>query len=144
MEIRVRQAWISDTEIGEPKWGQKRNVPLPQKVSNMLSELRRRSEHILPDALVFHNPDGSRKGATWWNSRFNKAMKKAKIKHKERNLTGHSFRHSLNTLLGAKGYSDEKIRAALGWTNPKTQADYTHWNTDHLREQADIVDGLLS
>ena len=71
-------------------------------------------------------------------------MKKEKFKPKERNLTGHSFRHSLNTLLRAKGYSDEKIRAALGWTNAKTQADYAHWNTDHLREQADIVDGILS
>jgi len=122
MGIHVMQAWKTDTELGEPKWGQKRNVPLPQKVSDKLKELRRRSEHVLPDALVFHNPDGSRKGTTWWNSRFYKAMKKAKIKPKERNLTAHSFRHSLNTLLKAKGYSDEKIRAALGWTNPKTQA----------------------
>jgi integrase len=71
-------------------------------------------------------------------------MQKAKVNAKDRNLTGHSFRHSLNTLLRAKVYSDEKIRAALGWTNPKTQADYTHFNTDHLREQANIVDGLLS
>jgi integrase len=71
-------------------------------------------------------------------------MKQAKINTKERNLTGHSFRHSLNTILRAKGYSDEKIRAALGWTNPKTQEDYTHWNTDHLRGQADIVEMLLS
>lgn len=109
-----------------------------------LKILRRKSEHVLPDSLVFHNPDGSRKGTTWWNTQFRKAMRQAKIKAQERNLTGHSFRHSLNTLLRAKGYSDEKIRAALGWTNPKTQANYTHFNTDHLREQADIVDGLLS
>jgi integrase len=71
-------------------------------------------------------------------------MKQAKIDIKGRNLTGHSFRHSLNTLLRAKDYSDEKIRAALGWTNPKTQEDYTHWNTDHLREQAEIVDRVFS
>jgi integrase len=144
MEIHVRQAWKSDTELGEPKWGQKRSIPLPHKVSDKLRLLRRKSEHVLPDSLVFHNPDGSRKGSTWWNSRFSKAMKNAKINAKDRYLTGHSFRHSLNTLLRAKGYSDEKIRATLGWTNPKTQADYTHWNTDHLREQAEIVDGLLS
>ena len=100
--------------------------------------------HVLPDALASCDPDGSRKGTTWWNSRFRKAMKQAKIYTKERNLAGHSFRHSLHTILRSKGCSDEKIRAALGWSNPKTQADYTLWTTDHLREQAEIVDGLLS
>jgi integrase len=93
MEIHVRQAWKSDTELGEPKWGQKRSIPLPHKVSDKLRLLRRKSEHVLPDSLVFHNPDGSRKGSTWWNSRFSKAMKNAKINAKDRYLTGHSFRH---------------------------------------------------
>lgn len=143
LEIHVRQAWKSDTELGESKWGQKRKIPLPQKAADRLKQLRKKSEHVLPDALAFHNPDGSRKGATWWTGRFKKAMKAAQIDAKKRNLTGHSFRHSLNTLLRAKGYSDEKIRAALGWTNPSTQAGYTYWQTDHLREQADLVDGLF-
>jgi len=143
LELHVRQAWKSDTELGEPKWGQKRRIPLPNKAAERLKQLRRQSEHVLPDALVFHNPDGSRKGATWWTGRFTKAMKISKIDAKKRNLTGHSFRHSLNTLLRAKGYSDEKIRAALGWTNPRTQAGYTHWQAEHLREQSEIIDNLF-
>ena len=105
--------------------------------------LRRESEHVLPDALIFSNPDSSRKGTTWWNTRFRKAMKQAKINTKEQNLTGHSFRHSLNSILRAKGYSDEKIRAALGWTNPKTQAGYTHANGETLQRMADSLDDIF-
>ncbi len=142
--FHVQHAWKSDTELGEPKWGQVRDVPLPLATAQKLKELRIDSIHVLPDALVFHNEDGSRKGTTWWKKRFDNAMKAAGIDYKNRNLTGHSFRHTLNTILRDQGYSDEKIRAALGWSNPQTQAGYTHWKPEHLRGQADIVDDIFS
>lgn len=70
-------------------------------------------------------------------------MVKAKINAKVRRLTPHSFRHSLNTLLRDQGVPDEKIRAALGWTNEKTQDGYTHFSAEHLQDQVEIIDGIF-
>jgi len=121
-----------------------RDVPLPLRTIKKLKELRTASFRVLPDALVFHNDDGSKKGYTWFTKRFKKAMDKAGIDNKARNLSGHSFRHSLNTILRDAGYSDEKIRAAMGWSNPKTQVGYTHWDSAHLMDQADLVDNIFN
>ncbi len=143
--LHVERAWISDTELGdEPKWGQIREVRLPEHTTQKLKELRADSIHVLPEALVFHNEDGTRKGGTWYNNRFQAAMKKAKIDYKARNLTGHSFRHACATILADHGLDDRKIQAALGWTNPKTQGIYTHIRAEHLGDQAKILDGIFN
>ncbi len=142
--LHVRQAWKSDTELGPPKWGRKRTVPLPSFTMRKLRELRAGSLHVLPDALIFHNWDGKRKSPFWWQMRFRGAMEKAKIDAKARNLTAHSFRHSLNTILRDQGVSDMKIRALLGWSNPRIQDVYTHIGPEHLQDQVELIDGIFS
>lgn len=141
--LHVEHAWREDGTLSEPKWGQRRVVPLPKKTAQKLKELRAASLYVLPDSLVFHGVKGERRGATWFQGRFRRAMKEAKIDTAGRRLTAHSFRHSLNTTLRDQGVPDEKIRAAMGWSNPGTQATYTHWDVRHLREQADLVDKLF-
>lgn len=141
---RVEQAWkFKMHELGLPKWGRTRTTPLPAKTANALKELRAESLHVLPDALVFCYPDGTRLGDRWWNEHFHKATTAAKIDAKARNLKPHSFRHTLVTLLADKGQQPEKIRAALGWTNASTQDGYTHWEQTDLNGQATIVDSLF-
>lgn len=141
----VRRAWKNDHEIGLPKWDKIReDLPLPEVTAQKLLELRTESLHVLPDALVFHKAGGIKRSTRWWQLTFVAAMKKAKITVKERGLTAHSFRHSLNTFLRDQGVPDEKIRATLGWTTAKTQDGYTHWSAEHLREQAKVIDGLFS
>lgn len=142
LAVHVEQAWKDEREVGEPKWGQRRIVPLPARTAQKLKELRAESIHVMPDSLVFCYDDGSRFGATWFTKRFARAMATVGIDPKVRALRPHSFRHSLNTLLRDAGYSDEKIRAAMGWTNAGTQALYTHWKVEHLRDQAKIIDGI--
>lgn len=141
--LHVQRAWKSTTEIGEPKWGQVRIIPLPVRTLQKLKELKASSFHVLPDALIFHRPDGSRRGEAWFTKRFHKAMFKMKIQRISRSLKPHSFRHTLNTILRDRGIPDEKIRAAMGWSNPQTQAGYTHWKPEHLRGQADIIDDIF-
>ena len=70
-------------------------------------------------------------------------MAKTGIDTKSRNLKPHSFRHTLNTMLRDAGQDAAKIRAALGWTQEKTRELYTHWQVDHLRDQANVVDDIL-
>ena len=142
--VKIEQAWKFKTgELGLPKWNKIRATPLPAKTAKALKALRAESFHVLPDALVFCYPDGTRLGDRWWNERFHKAVKAAGIDTKARNLKPHSFRHSLATILADKGQQPEKIRAALGWTNPTTQSGYTHWGDTDLNGQAAIVDEIL-
>ncbi len=143
-EINILQAWKSDTEIGLPKWGKTREgIPIPEITVQKLRKLRSESTHVLPDAFIFHNDSGSRKSGLWWQDHFHAAMKKAKIDVKTRQLVAHSFRHSLNTILRDQGVPAEKIRAVMGWTNEKTQDGYTHFRSEHLKGQADIIDGIF-
>ncbi|MBA7642981.1 Tyrosine recombinase XerC [subsurface metagenome] len=142
-QLRIEEAWRDEHEIVEPKWGQKRTIPLPIKTIRKLKELRAGSYYVLPDSFILSSPAGGRLGATWFTRRFNKAMEQANINRAARNIKAHSFRHSLNTILRDKGYSDEKILAVVSWSNPQTQEAYTHWKPEHLAGQADIVDGIF-
>lgn len=141
--LHVCQAWKSDKILGAPKWERERTVPLPFFTVRGLKELRASSLHVLPDALIFHNWDGKRKSAFWWHTRFRGAMEKAGINAEARNLTAHSFRHSLNTILREQGVPDTKIRAMLGWSNPRIQDAYTHLGPEHLLGEAELIDGIF-
>jgi len=141
--VNILQAWKDDFTVGAPKWGKTRQAPLSALASGRLRELRAASLHVLPDALVFHESDGSRLTTRWWQDTFRAAMKKAKIDALARRITAHSFRHSLATLLRAAGQDPARIRAAMGWSEEKVQDGYTHWQIDHLRGQAELIDKIL-
>ena len=152
--LTIRRAWKSRIEIGLPKWEKKRIVPLPLIVIEKLKELRERiiNEKLknsqydflnnLPDRLVFSYSDGGRLGDTWWRKRFKRAMENIGINYEERNLTPHSLRHTLNSILKSKGYNPEMIRASLGWADEKIQDNYTHWKPEHLIEQSKIIENI--
>ncbi len=141
--VAVVEAWKSSTETGEPKWGQKRTVPLETPTLVALRELEQDSVRVAPNDLVFCYDDGSRLGDTWWKKRFSNAMSKAGIDVKSRNITPHSFRHTLNTMWLDAGHDAGKVRAVLGWTQEKTQELYTHWQPNHFRGLAGTVRKIL-
>jgi integrase len=142
--IEVVRAWKGREEIDLPKWNKKRVVPIPQFMVAALTRLQEESIRIASDDLVFCYDDGSRLGGTWWRTRFTKAMEAARIDYKGRDLSPHSFRHTLNTVLRSRGISDITLRAAFGWTDEKTQENYTHTQLEHLKDQADIVDSIFA
>ena len=88
--------------------------------------------------------DGSMFGATWWLKRFNRGIRNLGLNKKNRNLKPHSLRHTLNSILRGFEYDDRKIQAALGWSNIRIQEDYTTWDVEAFREQADIIDAFLN
>lgn len=141
--LNIQEAWKNRTELGPPKWDSIRVVPLPEKGVEALKRIHDESLRCLPEDMVFCYDDGKRLGDTWWQKRFRKAMKKAEIDHDSRNLKPHSFRHTINTILRNAGENPAKIRAALGWQKETAQENYTHWQIEHLREQARIVDEIL-
>ncbi len=143
LNVEIKEAFKSDLEIGKPKWEKIRNVPLPARTAIELKKLRAESLHVLPDSFVFSREDGSSMLRHWFSYHFTKAMKRSGIDWKTRQLRPHSFRHSLNMFLRDAGYDSEKIRAALGWSSEQVQKNYDHWKPEHLKGQADIVDGIF-
>jgi integrase len=93
---------------------------------------------------------------TWWKNRFTKAMIKAEESEKactdwkDRNITPHSLRHSLNSHLLNSGCDPIKVRAYMGWSDnivqpilTAVQAGYTHWPPDMLRDLLPSIDALF-
>jgi len=138
----VSEAWKGGNEIGPPKWDHNRLVPLSPRTINKLSRLQNASIRIGPDDFVFCYDNGSHVGETWWRKRFCWAMEHAGINRQARCLTPHSFRHTINTIVRDSGHDPAKIRAVLGWMDEAVQDTYTHWNLDHLKAWADIVDEI--
>ncbi|MBN2564308.1 MAG: site-specific integrase, partial [Candidatus Eisenbacteria bacterium] len=141
--VTIVRAWKDRTTVGPPKSGKPRAAPLPPTTVSTLERLRAESRRSADDDLVFCYVDGSRLGGTWWRKRFVTAMKRAGLDREGRNLQPHSLRHSLATILEARDYNPRKIRAALGWSGERIRENYSHLNGDDLREQAEIVEGVL-
>ena len=138
--LTVSEAWKGGQEIGPPKWEHNRLVPLSSRTIDRLSRLQAASIRFSPDDFVFCSDSGQRFGETWWRKRFCAAMDRSTIDRQNRHLTPHSFRHTINTLVRNSGHDPAKIRAVLGWMDEAIQNNYTHWDVDHLKEWAGIVD----
>jgi integrase len=138
----VFEAWKGGSEIGPSKWNHLRLVPLSSLTIDELHALEIESISLAPEDFVFAYDDGSRVGETWWRKRFYRALKRAEIDRQARRLTAHSFLHTINTIVRNSGHDPAKIRAILGWMDEAVQENYTHWDLDHLKEWADIVDSI--
>ena len=140
--LLVSEAWKGGKEIGPPKWDHERLVPLSSRTIDKLHQIQIESICIGPSDFVFCYDSGARFGETWWRKRFGAALGRAGIDREARRLTPHSFRHTINTIVRNSGHDPAKIRAVLGWMDEAVQDNYTHWNLDHLRAWADIVDSI--
>lgn len=138
----VSEAWKGGDEIDPPKWDHNRLVPLSPRTIDKLLQLQTASIRIAPDDFVFCYDNGSHFSETWWRKRFCMALERAGIDHQARHLTPHSFRHTINTIVRDSGHDPAKIRAVLGWMDEAVQDTYTHWDLDHLKAWADIVDEI--
>ena len=140
--IHITEAWKGRDKIGETKSGRDRIVPLSDRMIEKLESLMDFSLHLKPDDFLFCYDDGKRVGETWWHKRFKTALKRAGIEPGDRWLTPHSFRHTINTIVRNSGHDPAKIRAVLGWMDEEIQDNYTHWEAEHLRRWAEIVDDI--
>ena len=140
--VAVCEAWKGGKEMGPPKWDHLRVVPISSRTIHRLYRLRAESVRIALEDFVFGYDDGSHIGETWWRKRFCAAMERAGIDWQARHLSPHSFRHTINTIVRNSGQDPAKIRAILGWMDEAVQENYTHWDLDHLKAWADIVDEI--
>ncbi len=142
-KIRVRMAWKGGDEYGPTKSGKPREVPMPEQTVRALAELREEGIRTAPEDRIICEDDGTLPRGTWWKKHFAAAMMNAHIDVAARGLRPHSFRHTVNTMLLDSGMDPAKVRAMLGWSNLKVQDGYTHWEAEHLRQAASVIDELF-
>ncbi len=135
----IDRAWkVVEKRAGNVKWDGNVKIPLAEILIAILPEKT-------GCKYVFNN-NAKRIAKTWWLNNFRKSMEVFDINYQDRNLTPHSFRHSLNTNLLLAGVYDLYVKKYMGWTdrNRDTQSVYTHIKPEHLMVVADKIDEIYT
>ena len=120
-----------DSEIGLPKWGIVRTIPLSEITCQVIREIK---PNI--NGRYFY------RSSAWVQRVFDNlkaTLNGLDREHRElwAELTPHVLRHSLNTNLIVSGLNDNLIAEYLGWKHQGSLLDmqhrYTHFITKHLR-----------
>lgn len=143
--IEVHTAWEEQHGLKDPKWGSTRDLPISQKVYEVLQEVVKTSR---PQTLLFYGAAGYDKpmAKSYIAKNLYKALHKIGISEEERierNLTFHSHRHTLNTMLRSANISDSKIRMITGHRQPSMTDLYTHFRLDDYKEIAEVTEDLF-
>jgi len=146
--IEIMHSWEDKHGLKNPKFDSFRAVPISKKVYNCIRCVIK--ESCPENLLFFSNPD--RKdipiGKKCIEKHLYKAMELIGItqdERKERNVTFHSWRHKLNSLLRAQGVPDSKIRLLTGHRGSAMTDWYTNYTaedfTDVVKTQTALLGG---
>ena len=148
--ITIDQAFkTQDYEIGPPKWGKTRVIPMSNSVKQHLQELYSSALHQNANDFVFCYADSGReRGITWVLKNFKTSLSRAGIDHDSRNIVPHSLRHTLNTHLISGGLDPLAVQSFLVWSSAlkqrltAVQTGYTHLLVHNLKNVASSVDNM--
>lgn len=120
--------------IPRSKSGEKRQVPMTDRVSQLLRELCERS----PGEYVFPNRTGKRPidPTNWIVRRFHPALKAANIE----NFRFHDLRHTFCSRLVMAGVKLREVQEMAGHKNYETTNRYAHLSPDHVRNAVKALD----
>ena len=143
--IDILQAWEDGTGLKDPKWNSKRCVPIPEPVFKAIQKVTNETD---PDDLIFYSHIGRDRplSKSVIEKQFYRALEKVGIspeERKERNITVHSWRHKLNTILRAKGVPDSKIRLLTGHKNAAMTDWYTRYTAEDFTDVLDVQETIL-
>ena len=144
--VQIHTAWEEGYGLKEPKYGSIRDIPISPPVYQALI---RTIEITEATELVFH---GARKETPLSKSAIENNLYSAlaqigidEVERRKRNLTFHSHRHTLNTLMRSQGIPDAKIRLITGHREESMTERYTRFRlgdlTDIQSVQTEIVNG---
>jgi integrase len=139
--VAVHTAWADRHGLKEPKWGSMRDIPITRQVYEVLHQV---IENTRPQSIVFYSERDYDKpmAKSFIEKHLYNALDKIGIddeKRKERNLTFHSHRHTLNTLLRTAGVPDPKIRMMTGHRQQSMTELYTHFRKNDFKEIAEAT-----
>jgi integrase len=129
--IRVR-ASISIGQLGTPKSGKVRAVPLATDVATAIARLGNRDEFIGDDDFVFSNPFGLPIDGDSVYARYQEALKRAGLRH----FRFHDLRHTFGTRM--IGQADiRRVQEWMGHADIQTTMKYLHYES--RAEDAELV-----
>lgn len=121
-----------------------RNIPITPLMRQELEELIRMNG----DGYVFSDNSGvAPVTVERLRRQFDRALKLIGISHEEkmkRNLSFHSWRHFLNTLLRMSNVADSKVQSVTGHRSMRMTNHYTHFDTRQFTEIRDVQTELLT
>ena len=130
--LDISQSWKDEnqTELGKPKWGVQRVIPLAREVGERLWKYKKRDEDFLLKTV----------NSTWTKS-FAHTSAFSGVE-----ITPHGLRHALNTRLVEEGVNAVLIQEYFGWHHQdrnKIQEGYTHLYITALLEVSKKIETLL-
>jgi integrase len=134
-KLTVRRAWQcfgkKEKVLGPTKGKKERYAPFDPVLQEAIKKLwEENGRH----EFVFSRKDGSTPGSTWISSNFPKWLKRAGIETGGRRIVPHSSRHSLASLLEARGVSIRYIQELLGPSDLETTKIYLHSTEKTIRD----------
>jgi integrase len=120
--IRVEENFVAG-ELGTPKSGRMRSVPMVPELAQALARLLQREHFTADDDLVFCGEEGGHLDASALRRRFKAARDKAEL----RPLRFHDLRHTFGSLAARKAESARELQEWMGHADVKTTMRYTHY-----------------
>jgi integrase len=118
--IRVEQS-LDGQELGTPKSGRTRSVPMHPDVARVLAKLLERDDFTGQDDFVASN--GTPLDGSAVRRRYVAAVKRAKL----RPLRFHDLRHTFGTIAASAVLSGRELQEWMGHADLKTTARYLHY-----------------
>ena len=133
-KIIVRRAWqkfeAKSRVMGPPKGKKERDAPFDPILQDAIKKLwQENGQH----KYVISYKDGETPKGSWIKLRFDQWLKRAGIELGGRRIVPHSARHSLASLLEARGVSLRYIQDLLGHSDLKTTMGYLHSTKETIR-----------
>ena len=138
--VEVRRSWEEKHGLKPPKQESFRDIPISSFVYNVVDSV---IHDRTPDDILFYGLKSRDKplSKSVIEKHFRRAMVRIGIDPQmqiQRNISFHSYRHSLNTILRARDVSDSKIRRITGHKSTEIQDRYTHYCASDLKEVLEI------
>ena len=123
-KVRVVTTFVRG-EFAEPKSvGSARSVPMAERVSDALAELRERSPHSHDADLVFCHPES---GRPLDSAKLIRRFKQALVRAEAHQITFHELRHTFGTRMAAAGVPLRTIQHWMGHADSRTTQVYAHY-----------------
>jgi integrase len=146
-KITVRRAWqnfsYKSRVLGPNKSKRVRNAPFDKVLQGAVRNLWKENGLDGKQDFVFAYKDGTTPGPSWIKGRLKKWLSRAGIELNGRNITPHSSRHSLASILEDHGEPLRHIQELLDHRSMKTTKKYLHSTVKTIRDVAAKIDDVI-
>ena len=144
--LHIEHSWAKKHGLSDPKYGAKRDVPVPSKTLGSLKDLIHLSPYQEPEDFVFWGIHGKKPvDQKTIDEALYDALSKIGISEEDRvqrNVTFHSWRHFFNTYFRTK-IPDVKLMQLTGHRTRRMADHYTHFKLDDFRDVLEIQENFF-